>query len=111
MAAGLSFNQVDVFVLLSFMEFLFQNSKSHKNIANYMAAIRAYHIIHGFNTTPFRDERMSLYLKSLKIQAPLTPVGRSYVDIHLLEAIVQTCDMFKFPIIFKSLYLLCFFHF
>ena len=110
-AAGLSFNQVDVFVLLSFMEYLFQNSQSHRNIANYMAAIRAYHIIHGFNTLPFKDERMSLYLKSLKIQAPLAPVRRSSLDIHLLEAIVQTCDMFRFPIIFKSLYLLCFFSF
>ena len=110
-AAGLSFNQVDVFVLLSFMEYLFQNSQSHRNIANYMAAIRAYHIIYGFNTVPFKDERMSLYLKSLKIQAPLAPARRSSLDIHLLEAIVQMCDTFRFPIIFKSLYLLCFFSF
>ena len=109
--AGLSFNQVDVFVLLSFMEYLVQNSQSHRNIANYMAAIRAYHIVHGFNTVPFKDERMSLYLKSLKIQAPLAPVRRSSLDIHLLQAIVQACDMLRFPIIFKSLYLLCFFSF
>ena len=70
-ATGLLQQQVDVFILLSFMEYLFQNSQSHKNMVNYMAALRAYHIFHGLNTNPFKDERLALYLKSLRIQAPL----------------------------------------
>ena len=44
-ATGLFHQQVDVFILLSFMEYLFQNSQSHGNIANYLAAIRAYHVL------------------------------------------------------------------
>ena len=100
-----------MFMLLSFMEYLFKNSQSHRNIANYMAALRAYHIIHGLNTNPFKDERLALYLKSLRIQAPLAPSRRSVVDVQLLTKIVHTCEFFKFPIIFKPLYLLCFFSF
>ena len=86
-------------------------SQSHRKLANYMAAIRAYHILHGLDTAPFKHERLSLYLKSLRIQAPLAPSRRSIVDIQLLTKIIQTCDLYKFPLIFKPLYLLCFFSF
>ena len=110
-ATGLFHQQVDVFILLSFMEYLFHNSQSHGNIANYLAAIRAYHILHGLNTTPFKDERLSLYLKSLRLQAPLAPSRRSIVDIQFLTKIIQTCESFKFLVVFRSLYLLCFFSF
>ena len=110
-AAGLLQHEVDVFILLSFMEYLLQNSQFHGNIANYMSAIRAYHILYGLNTSPFKDERLGLYLKSLRIQAPLAPPRRSTLDVHLLTQIVHTCHFFKFPHIFTSLYLLCFFSF
>ena len=75
-----------------------------------MAALRD-HILHGFDTKSFRDERLALYLKSLRIQAPLAPSRHSLLDVQLLTKIVQTCDLFKFPAIFKPLYLLCFFSF
>ena len=108
-ATGLLQQQVDVFILLSFMEYLFQNSQSHKNIANYMSALRAYHIFYGLNTSPFKDERLAMCLKSLRIQAPLAPARHSLLDVQLLATIIHTCDSFKFPAIFRPLYLLCFF--
>ena len=110
-ATGLLQQQVDVFIVLSFMEYLFQNSQSHKNIANYMAALRAYHIFHGLNTNPFKDEHLALYIKSLRIQAPLAPSRRPGLDVQLLTRIIHTCDSFRFPAIFKPLYLLCLFSF
>ena len=76
-----------------------------------MAAHRAYHILHGLDTNPFKDERLALYLKSLRIQAPLAPARHSVVNVQLLTQIVQTCDVFKFSAIFKPLHLLCFFLF
>ena len=74
-----------------------------------MAALRAYHILHGLNTNPFKDERLALYLKFLRIQAPLARSRSSVVDVQLLTKIVQTCEFF--PAIFKPIYLLCFFSF
>ena len=107
--AGLPTHQVDVFTLLLFTEYLSQNSHSHRIIANCLAGLRDHHILHGLNTLPFKDERLALYLKTLKLQVPLAPSRRSSVDIQLLNQIIQTCDSMKFPIIFKPLYVLCFF--
>ena len=58
-----------------------------------MTALRAYHILHGLDTNPFKDERLALYLKSLRIQAPLAPARRLVVDVQLLTEIVQACDV------------------
>ena len=58
-----------------------------------MDVLRAYHILHGLDTTPFKDERLFLYLKSLRIQDPLAPSRHSIVDIQLLTKIIHTCDL------------------
>ena len=76
MVAGLPPSEVDIQFLLSFMEFLSQNGHSKSNIANYMAAVRTLHIVHGLPTQPFRDEIIHLYLKALKITAPFAPLSR-----------------------------------
>ena len=65
------------------MEHLVQNEQSSGNIANYTAAFRANHILHGLDTTSFKDERMSLYVKSLRFQAPLASPKCFIVDIQL----------------------------
>ena len=111
MAAKLPPCQVNMEILLSFMEFLHQNSLASSHIANDMAALRAFHIVHALPTTAFKDERIPLFLKSLKIQAPFSPPARSYIDISTPEAILVQCEKFPYPAIFRPLYLLCFFSF
>ena len=80
-AAGLPTHQVGVFILLSFIEYLFQNFHSHRNMANYLAGLRAHHILHGLNTLSFKDERLALYLKSLKLQMNFATI---FKPLHLL---------------------------
>ena len=109
--AGLPPCQVNTEILLSFMEFLHHNSLSSSHIANYMAALRAFHIVHSMHTAPIKDERIPLFLKSLKIQASFSPPARSYIDISTLQAILLQCEKFPHPLIFGPLYLLCFFSF
>ena len=65
-AAGLSVYQVTVVTLLTFMKSLVEQDFSVSNIVNYMAGIRSYFIIHGLNTSPFRDERLHLFQRFLK---------------------------------------------
>ena len=110
-AAGLPPCQGNTEILLSFMEYLHQNSISSSHIANYMAALRAFHIIYSLHTSPFKDQRIPLFLKSVKLQAPFSPVTRSYIDLSTLEAILSQCEKFPHPSIFRPLYLLCFFSF
>ena len=102
LAAGLPFSQV------AFMEFLAQNGQSPANIANYMAALRAYHIINNLPTAPFKDEHIQFFQRSLKLQAPLKPSKRSLLTIDILTKIIQ-CQNLPFPFIFTPLYLLALF--
>ena len=110
-AAGLLTSQVNTHILLAFMEYLHSNTHSKSNISNYMAAIRAFHIIYGLSTHCFRDERLSLFLKSIQNSAPLTPRRSTLIDIQTLHDIIHQCANMDHPVIFRPLYLLCFFSF
>ena len=109
--AGLPPCQVNILTLLAFMEFLVRNRHSRSSITNYLAAIRAFHIIHGLDTQSFQDQRIQLFLKSLTITAPLTPAQKPSLDIQILETIVTQCNLHPYPMVFKPLYLTCFFSF
>ena len=109
-AAGLPL-KVTVEILLSFLEYLHQNTITSAHMQNYLAALRSLHILHGLDTSPFRDQRLALYVKATQLQAPFTPKRVNLLDIHVLEQVIQQCDFFQFPIIFKTLYLLLFFSF
>ena len=110
-AAGLLTSQVNTHILLAFMEYLHSNAQSKSNISNYMAAIRAFHIIYGLPTHCFRDEHLSLFLKSIQNSAPLTPRRSPLIDIQTLHDIIHQCANLENPTIFRPLYLLCFFSF
>ena len=111
MAAGLLPSEVTVHILLAFMEYLSQNNQSRSTISNYMTAIRAFHIIYACDTFPFKDERISWFLKSLQITAPLTPRIRTTLNIEVLTSVVHLCNNFEAPAVFIPLYLTCFFSF
>ena len=110
-AAGLPTCQVDTHLLLSFMEFLWQNGHSKANIANYVAALRTLYIIHGLPTQPFTDQRIQLYLKALKLNAPFQPTIRPTLDIAKLHSLLGFCESVPHSNVFKALYLTCFFSF
>ena len=80
--------QVNIITLLLFLEFCYNSDMSQSNISNYMSAIRAMFILHGLNTEPFKDERLPLYIKSLKINAAFQPKTIKLVFIKMLEQIV-----------------------
>ena len=111
MAAGLPLQQVDIHILLPFMEFLVDNGQSQAHIANYMAVLRAYHIIHNLPTAQFKDERIQFFQKALKLKAPFKPIKRSLLTIDLLEKIIQQSQKLPFSFVFTPLYFLSFFFF
>ena len=83
-SSGLHFSQVNMVIVLAFMEFVHKNTFSPANISNYMAGIRAMYIVNGLDTTPFRDDRLSLFVKSLKINAPVAPKIRNMLSVDIL---------------------------
>ena len=110
-AAGLPSYQVNVTLLLSFLEYLHENNISVAQLQNNLSAIRAMHIAYGLETAPFKDERLPLFLKAIRIHRPLNPRVLAHLDIPLLEKILYLCDHMQFPQVFKPLYLLIFFSF
>ena len=110
-AAGLSVYQVTVVTLLAFMESLVQQEFSVSNIVNYMAGIRSYFIIYGLNTSPFRDERLHLFQKSLKYTRKFVPKTTTIINTDLLLSILSAYATLPFPSIYRALYLLSLFSF
>ena len=110
-AAGLLPTQVTAQMLLSFMEFLHCNALSSGQISNYLTALRALYIVHGLETSAFKDKRLPLFIKSLRLQAPFKRKLVLSLDIELLQIIVSQCKNFSFPVVFKPLYLVAFFSF
>ena len=82
-----------------------------RNILNHLTAMRASFIMYGLNKYPFRDERLPLFIKALKINAPLSLKTHKIITIQMLQQILQVCDSLQEPILFKSLYLFTFFSF
>ena len=111
LAAGLSVYQVTVVTLLAFMESLVEQEFSVSNIVNYMAGIRSYFIIYGLNTSPFRDERLHLFQKSLKYTRKFVPKTTTIINTDLLLCILSASETLPFPSIYTALYLLSFFSF
>ena len=103
--------QVTTIILLAFMEYLHQKGLSQANISNHLAGIRAMFIVYGLNTDPFKDKRVPLFVKSLKINAPFSLKGQKIISIQVLEQIVATSQNLQHPLLFQTLYLFTFFSF
>ena len=97
--------QVTTVIILA----LHQKGLSQANISNNLAGIRAMFIVYGLNTAPFKDERVPLFIKSLKINAPLSLRGQKIISIQVLEQIVATSQTLQHPLLFQTLYLFTFF--
>ena len=111
MALGMSLPQVSTLDVLAFMDYLLQAGISASNISNHLTAIRSMCIIYGCDTALFRDNRIPLFIKAIKLKRPLQPKLTFAIDEVLLHAIVQVFATLHSPVTFKALYLLAFYSF
>ena len=82
---------------------------SAANITNYITVIRSMLIIYNCEASTFRDHRIPLFIKSIKINRPLKPVFKTVIDENILLSMVLACDYFSHPTIYKALYLFTYF--
>ena len=104
-------HKVNVYVLLSFLEFLYYNNVSVSPIANYLAAIKAKCTIFNLDVTPFGDTRIKYYTKAITINRPLQVKLKKIFDIPLMLQLIKRCDSTYMGQVFKAIYLLSFFSF
>ena len=107
---GLTPCQVNVDIILAFLEYLVDNSLSVANICNYLAGLRTMFIIHSLPTQPFRGEKIQMFVRSVRINRPLVKSNSIFTEQILLD-IVSVTETLDFLQIFVSVYLLHFSHF
>ena len=91
---GLTPCQVNVDIILAFLEYLVDNSLS--NICNYLAALRTMFIIHNLPTHPFRDEKIQMFVKSVRINRPLVVKTKSIFTEKVLLDIIAATETLEF---------------
>ena len=97
--------------VLYFVEFLAFNGLKPNSIANYLSAIKSQYVWFHLDVTIFDHAKIKLYMKAIHASVRDIPVHKGVFDVEILSKIVQACDSFQFPSIFKSIYLLSFFGF
>ena len=110
-ASGLSLGQVNIHVLLAFLEYLHSNAFTVANISSYLDGIRAFFILHALPTDMFKDQRIQMFVKSLQVNIPLLLKTTAVFSIEMLRDIVIQSQKFEFSQVFIPLYLLAFYSF
>ena len=104
-AVGLSLPRVDTLDILAFMEYLLQAGVTATNINNHLTAIRSCCIIYNIDATPFRDNRIPLFLKSININRS---TWKFVLNENILHSIYAVCPCLPTPEVFRALYFLFF---
>ena len=76
---------------------------SPDNIVNYLTAIRCLAIIYAIDTSPFRINRIPLFVKSLKINRRFQPKLSFVVDEHLLLNMITVSQHLPHSLVFDCL--------
>ena len=103
-AAGLALVQVNTLTLLAFLVYLYLHQFKHSAMVNYVTAIRTMLLVYGQSRQYFRDKRISLFLKAIKINRPFQPKVAPSFDEHLLTwLILALCSFCLQVIVFVDL--------
>ena len=107
--AGLALPQVDIATLLTFMEYLQTNQTKVLTITNYISVLRSSFIRYGLPVTPFEDHKISMFVKALKINRPLSVEITPVFSVDVLLNIINISETLESPhvhcIVFDSLFL------
>ena len=109
--SGLHSGEVNVQLLLAFLEYLYENNYTVSNITNYLAAIRAVSIIYDLPTECFKNQKIQMLIRSLKLNRPLTLRSQSVLDENMLNQVVLACHQLQNPLVFSVIHLFAFFSF
>ena len=97
--------------ILCFMQFLSNSELSVHMIANYLSAVKANFILYGLNDAVFQNQKIKLYMKSLKINRPLKPVQRNIMSIETLKRVATLCKNVFMGSVYRAVFLVAYFGF
>ena len=104
-------SDVNIKVVLSFLECLVINDCSVSMIENYVSAIKAHFVLHDLSFTVFEHPKLKYFLKALRINRPLTVKSHKIISIdRLIDISVAFEDVTSGPV-YRAVFLVGFFGF
>ena len=100
-----------VHIVISFLEYLYQNSISPKIIATYLSSIQARARFYHWDTSAFSQPSVGRYICSITINSSFTPVSRDIFNIRTLCNISISCDLLSDPLLYRAIFLMSFYGF
>ena len=94
---------------MAYLEYLALNKVSVHMVANNVAAIRANLVMYGIDHAVMEHPRIKYFLKSMKINTPLSVPVRNIISLQHFVDIVFLCDHINCGPVFKSVFLIAFF--
>ena len=104
-------HQVNVDILIAFMECLVMSKVKHAQLLNYISAIKTMSSAHSWQISDLNHSKLHMYLKSIQKSSQFSVKLHHLIDIQLLTSIVQKCDSTYLGYVFKTCYLMAFFGF
>ena len=105
---GLEPIQVNVDVLLAFLECLNFNSISVAQMNNHLAAVMSFSVRLNLPLSHLEHSKISMYLKAIQKITPAKTKLNNIVDITFLKKMILKCDSIFMGQIFKTAYLISF---
>ena len=97
--------------ILTFMEFLYQNSISPKVISTYISSIHSKAQLYGWDTSATSHSAVNRYICSIYVNSRFNPTPRGIFDIPILYNLSLSCDILSDPVLFRTVFLVAFYGF
>ena len=97
--------------VMAFLEFLVYNKVSTNMVINHVSALKAIAIVYDIPFIALEHPKVMYFVKSLKINRPLSVTKRHIMDLKTLKEIILYCPRFADPITMKAIFLTAFFGF
>ena len=88
----LNVQHVDLQNLIAYLEYLVENGVSYNMVSNNISALKANFIMYDLPFQLLEHPRIRFFIKSLKINRPLSLVKRNIITLQVLQQLIQACD-------------------
>ena len=102
---------INVEVIMSFLECLVENNCSCAMLENYMSAIKANCILYDLPYYVFDHPKIKYFIKSIKINRPLILRPHNTVDLSILRRMSKACLELTHGLVYRAVFLTGFFAF
>ena len=103
--------EVDIKIVLSFLECLVINGCSTSMIENYVSAIKAHFVLYDLCFAVFEYPKLKYFLKVLRINRLVSVKPLNIISIERLAQISAACENFTSGLAYRVVFLVGFFGF